>query len=212
MRHLAIVGVVLMSMTSAHAEVLAAVEQGDIAKLTQAITASDAIDERNSEGQTALLVATWKNNIAAAEQLIAAGADVNAKDNISDSPYLVAGAHGRTEILKLVLANGADLKSVNRFGGTALIPAAEKGHPEAVRMLVAAGVDLDHINRLGWTALMEAVVLTNGGPIFVEIVKTLLEAGADPNIADNDGVSALTHAKSRNFTEMVTLLETHGGM
>eukprot|EP01133_Synstelium_polycarpum_P004398 gene4398-5147_t len=126
-----------------------------------------------------------------ADALIKAGANVNHKDSINDSPYLVAGAQGRVEILKICLANGADLKSTNRYGGIALIPAAEKGHPEAVRLLIAAGCHLDHVNRLGWTALLEVCILTNGGPIFQDILAQLIAAGASISIPDKDGVTAL---------------------
>ncbi|MNP63955.1 Ankyrin repeats (3 copies) [compost metagenome] len=108
--------------------------------------------------------------------------------------------------MRLTLEHGADLKSTNRYGGTALIPAAERGHVETVQMLIDAGVDVNHLNRLHWTALLEAVILGDGGPRHVEIVRRLLQAGADPTIADKDGVSALEHARQRGYQEMVQLL------
>ncbi|MBF0679444.1 MAG: ankyrin repeat domain-containing protein [Devosia sp.] len=208
MRKLILLGVLGMVLTSnAAAAILTAVEQGDIPALETAIAAGEDIEQRNARGQTPLLVAVWNNDLDAATRLVAAGADVNAKDAIDDSPYLVAGAHGRVEILKLLLANGADLASTNRYGGTALIPAAEKGHPEAVALLIEAGVDIDHVNNLGWTALLEAVILTDGGPTAQQIVKLLLDAGADRTIPDRDGITAIQHAKTRNFTEIAALLE-----
>ena len=39
----------------------------------------------------------------------------------------------------------------------------------------------------------------------------LLAAGADPAIADADGVTALQHAEQRGFDGIVTLLEGHHG-
>ena len=114
-------------------------------------------------------------------------------------------------ILKLTLSHGADLKSTNRFGGTALIPAAERGHVEAVEMLIAAGVKVDHVNRLGWTALLEAIILSDGGPRHVEIVKRLLAAGADPRLADGEGMTPLKHARQRGYDAMVKLLQAAGG-
>ena len=144
-------------------------------------------------------------------ELIAAGADVNAKDDIDDSPYLYAGAEGRIEILKMTLAAGADLKSTNRYGGTALIPAAHHGHPEAVRILLGTAIDKDHINKLGWTALLEAVILGDGGPTHTEIVRLLVEAGVNVNLADREGVTPLQHARRRGFREMVRILEAKGG-
>jgi ankyrin repeat protein len=142
--------------------------------------------------------------------LIAAGADVNAKDKIQDSPYLYAGAEGRNEILKMTLAAGADLKSVNRYGGTALIPAAHHGHPETVKILLATTIDKDHINKLGWTALLEAVILGDGGAVHTEIVRLLVAAGADVNIADRDGVTPFKHARQRGYTAIAGLLAAAG--
>jgi len=189
---------------------LAAARDNDAAALSQMLGAGQAVDVRDSAGRTALLVATHANAVDAARVLVAAGADVNAKDDIKDTPYLYAGAEGRVEILKLLLANGANLKDTNRYGGTALIPAAEKGHPENVRLLLAAGVDPDHVNGLGWTALLEAVILTDGGPTYREIVADLIKGGADVNRADGDGVTPLAHARARGYGEIVRLLEAAG--
>ncbi len=60
-------------------------------------------------------------------------------------------------------------------------------------------IDKDHVNKLGWTALLEAVILGDGGKTHTEIVRLLVEAGANPNIADRDGVTPLAHAKKRGY-------------
>jgi ankyrin repeat protein len=201
------------AVTNARAEggpakaLLEAAASGDAAALERSLAAGVKVDIRDAAGRTPLLLATHGNHVAVAKLLIAAGADVNAKDDIQDSAYLYAGAHGRTEILKMTLAAGADLKSVNRYGGTALIPACHYGHVDAVKVLLATRIDIDHVNRLGWTALLEAVILGDGGPVHTEIVRLLLEAGANPAIADREGVTPLEHAKRRSFTPMVRLLE-----
>jgi ankyrin repeat protein len=188
---------------------IAAAARGDLASVERLIREGASVKAKDNRGRTALLAATHGNHVDAARALIAAGADVNAKDDIQDSPYLYAGAEGRTEILKLTLPT-ADLKSVNRYGGTALIPAAHHGHPDAVRLLLATAIDKDHVNRLGWTALLEAVILGDGGPVHTEIVRLLVEAGANVNIADRENVTPLQHAKRRGFGEMVRILESRG--
>ena len=188
---------------------IAAAAKGDTASVERLIREGASVKAKDNRGRTALLAATHGNHVDAARALIAAGADVNAKDDIQDSPYLYAGAEGRTEILKLTLPT-ADLKSVNRYGGTALIPAAHHGHPDAVRLLLATAIDKDHVNRLGWTALLEAVILGDGGPVHTEIVRLLVEAGANVNIADRENVTPLQHAKRRGFGEMVRILESRG--
>ncbi len=164
------------------------------------------IEARDADGRTALLIATRANDIGAARLLIEAGADVNAKDAIHDTPYLYAGAEGHLEILRLCLAAGANLKDTNRYGGTALIPACHHGHPETVAELLKTEIAIDHVNHLGWTALLETIILSDGGPVHQNILKKLLDAGANPKIPDFAGVTPLEHAQQRGYTEMATLL------
>jgi ankyrin repeat protein len=184
----------------------------DAAQIQALLSHGADIDARDEAGRTALLIATHGNRIEVARALIEAGADVNAKDRINDSPYLYAGARGHLEILKMTLAHGADLRSTNRYGGTALIPAAERGHVDTVRSLIEAGVDVDHVNNLGWTALLEAIILGNGGEHHQQIVELLVKAGADVNLADQDSVKPLQHARSRGFREIEAFLVAAGAM
>lgn len=186
---------------------LQAARENDTDSLRRALDGGFPVESRDDKGRTALLLATHANAIDAARMLIAAGANVNAKDQLNDSPYLFAGAEGRLEILKMTVAAGADLTSVNRYGGTALIPAAHHGHVDVVRYLLTTEIPVDHVNDLGWTALMEAVILGNGGPAYQTIVRLLLEAGANREIADFEGITPLRHARRRGFTKIAELLE-----
>mgnify|MGYP001420574683 FL=1 len=190
---------------------LEAVEQGDSAKVREILSDKRArTNIADDQGQSPLLRATWLNHIDIARQLIRAGADVNQADAIHDSPYLLAGAQGRLEILRMTLENGADLRSVNRYGGTALIPAAEHGYVEVVRLLLKSGVDPNHVNYLGWTALHEAIVVSDGGPAHQEVLRLLIQAGADVNLPDRQGVRPLSLARQRSQTEMAKILEQAG--
>ncbi len=188
------------------ATLVAAAEAGDLAALRHALEAGTPVDARDARRRTALLAATHANRVDAARLLIERGADVNAKDDLQDSPFLYAGAQGRLEILRLTLAAGADLKSTNRYGGTALIPAAHHGHVDTVRALLKTKIDIDHVNRLGWTALLEAVILGDGGAAHTEIVSELLAHGANPRVADSQGVTPLAHAEQRGQAAVAELL------
>jgi len=99
---------------------------------------------------------------------------------------------------------------VNRFGGVSVIPASERGHVEYVRRVVSTGIDVNHVNRLGWTALLEAVILGDGGARHQEIVRILLDAGADASIGDHDAVTALEHAERLGFAEIAAILKSAG--
>ena len=53
---------------------------------------------------------------------------------------------------------------------------------------------------------MEAVVLGDGGPRYVETARLLLGGGADPRLADRDGVTPLGRAERRGHTALGALL------
>ncbi|EKT59917.1 ankyrin repeat domain-containing protein [Providencia sneebia] len=189
---------------------LQAAEEGQLTRVQQLVEQGADIEKRDIRLRTPLLAATHNNQIDVARYLIENGADVNAKDAIQDSAYLYAGARGLQEILELTLSHGADLKSVNRYGGTALIPAAERGHIKTVETLIDAGVDVNHVNRLGWTALIEAIVLGDGSDKYAQIVTLLIHGGADVNLADSKGITPLTLAKNKGYTNLVNILEKAG--
>ena len=184
-----------------------AAERGDVSAIASLVATGVDIDWQDSRGRTAVMAATHANQVAAVALLIDAGADIDVQDSMRDNPFLYSGAEGLLEILRLCVAAGADTKLVNRYGGSALIPAAERGHVAVVEeILLTTDVDVDHVNNLGWTALLEAVILTDGGPKHQQIVQLLLDHGADPSIADRDGVTALEHARRRGFAEIEKIL------
>ncbi len=45
----------------------------------------------------------------------------------------------------------------------------------------------------------------------IEIVKLLLEAGADPNVVQGEAITPVSIARARGFTEILQLLLQHGG-
>lgn len=166
------------------------------------------IDEVNAKQETPLLIATHLNYVEIAKRLIDAGADVNKQDAIQDSAYLFGAAEGRTEILRYILEHAQPNQQVyNRYGGNSIIPAAEKGHIENVRLLLTDGkVDINHQNNFGYTALIEAVALTDGSKVYQDIVRLLVDAGADQSLRDNSGKTALDYARQKNYQEIINIL------
>lgn len=108
--------------------------------------------------------------------------------------------------MRTTLANGTDVTSLDSYRGTGLIRAAHRGYAAIVRELLGAGIAVDHVNNLGWTALLEAIILGDGGPEHVDVVAALLDGGADPNLADGQGVRPLAHARERGYDAIAALL------
>jgi ankyrin repeat protein len=63
----------------------------------------------------------------------------------------------------------------------------------------------------GWTALHEAVVLGNGGPNHVATVELLVKAGADADLKDRQGLTALMYARQRRYDAIIKILEPARG-
>jgi uncharacterized protein len=186
---------------------LEAAARGEVDTLQRLIAAGVSLESANAAGETPLLLAVKYNHLAAAVLLIDAGSNINAQAANKDSPWLLAGALGRTEMLRHMIPKGPDFSVRNRFGGNALIPACERAHVDAVKVLLTTKIDVNHVNDLGWTCLLEIVILGDGGPRHVKVAKLVLAAGADPKIADKDGVSPLTHARRKGQTEIARLIE-----
>jgi ankyrin repeat protein len=139
----------------------------------------------------------------ACEALIEAGADVNAKDYTEQSAYLISTSEVGDDVrlLELTLRNGADVGSLDSYNGTGLIRASDRGHVRIVERLLQTETDVDHVNNLGWTALLEAIILGEGDARHTEVVRLLVEGGADPSIPDGEGVTPLQHAEQRGYFE-----------
>ena len=182
---------------------------GDLAEVRRLLSAGADVDQRDARGRTAVTAAAMEEHVEVVTALVDAGADVDLQDTDRNNPLLVAGENGNVALLQAVLRGDPDLRVTNRFGGTALIPAADRGHVGMVRALLATEIPIDHVNQLGWTALLEAVVLGDGGRAHQEIVRSLVEAGADVGIADRDGVTALEHARRRGYRAIARILAAH---
>jgi ankyrin repeat protein len=189
---------------------ISAAGKGDIEAVKSLLKKDIYIHTQDKEGRCALVAAAYQNHLEIVDLLIAAGADVNMKDNTLQSAYLISTSDGFTELLKKTLKAGADVYCTDSYNGTGLIRAADRGHVEIIKELLKTDIRVNHINRIGWTALHEAIILGDGGQRHTEVVRMLVEAGADVNLPDKEGVSPLAHAKKRSFTNIIKILENSG--
>jgi ankyrin repeat protein/DNA-binding beta-propeller fold protein YncE len=199
-----------IEMEQLNMALIAAAGQGDLAAVKDLLNQGASVHASNGQGVTALIAAAYQNQLEVAKVLIEAGADVNVKDNTQQSAYLIPTAEGYLDLLKLTLQVGADVHSLDSYNGTGLIRAADRGHVEIIEELLKTDIAIDHVNRLGWTALLEAIILGDGRQRHTEVVRLLVQAGADVNLADSNGVTPLAHARQRGFEEIEAILESAG--
>jgi len=140
--------------------------------------------------------------------LLKKGADPNIKNDAGVTALIRTSLKGHTQVVQALLNHGADVNARADNGGTALLAATISGHATTLRTLLDKNTDSVTVDarerREGYTAL---VLAAKDGHI--DIVRWLLEAGANPNIPSNAGMTALIHAAGGGYTEMVTELLDH---
>ena len=202
--------ILLAAQQSRGLQLIHAAEQGDLESVQFLLGQGASVEVQDENGRTALIAAAYQNNLPIAELLIRVGADVNRQDNTKQSAYLISTSEGYLELLKLTLHAGADVHGTDSYNGTGLIRAADRGHVEIIQELLKTGIKIDHINNLGWTALLEAIILGDGGPRHTEVVRLLVEAGANVNLPDSNGITPLAHARQRGYAPIMEILSAAG--
>jgi uncharacterized protein len=191
-------------------QLVIASEKGDIETVKSLLKKDVYIHAQDGEGRCAIVAAAYKNHLEIVDLLITAGADVNMKDNTIQSAYLISAMEGYLELMKKTLKAGADVHSTDSDNGTGLIRASDRGHVEVIKELLKTDIRVNHINRMSWTALHEAIMFGDGGKRHTEIVRLLVDAGADINLPDKDGLTPLAKAKNKNYTDIIAILENSG--
>ncbi len=174
-----------------------AARQGDLSKLA-ALFAADAtlLAARNHLGQSALMLAKYHRQHAAAEWILAQRPALTLHE---------ACAAGVTSAVKETLgAQGSKFIDAHAPDGfTPLTLACFFGHPEIAAYLVnqGANVNLAATNPMRVAPLHAAVAARQP-----EIVKTLLQAGADVNQPQQQGWRPLHGAAQNGDAESVKIL------
>ena len=119
------------------------------------------------------------------------------------TPLMLAAFNGHTGIVEALIQAGADVNRRDEIGRTALMFASTGAFPETVQALIQNGAAVninDHGER--WTPLMWAAAEGHA-----EVVKVLLDAGADRHVQDVDDDTARDFAVQKGHPEVAALLD-----
>ncbi len=132
-------------------------------------------------------------------------ADFDYTGTIVDLRRAVLNAESET-VKRFLLIPGTNLDLPDKFGMTLLHYAADLGNTDIARNLISAQANVNFINpNSGWTPLFHAV---NGD--YDDAAKLLMMAGADVNIQDSRGWTALHIALFRGNKKSTNALRVAG--
>ena len=141
------------------------------------------------------------------QKILDQGAHVNAANKEGTTPLLLACSIAQVETVKLLLKANADPNIAYADGDACLHAAiASDCSKETIQEIIDHGAEVNSVNKRGRTALLLGCFYRQ-----TDSVKVLLEAGADPSIADEEGFSCL-HAAIDGYCSKNTLqaLIDHG--
>jgi ankyrin repeat protein len=179
---------------------------------------------------TALIYAARANDLESVKTLLDAGVDVNQQSGYGWTPLLVATQNRYYKLAAYLIERGADVNLPNKGGWVPLYLATDNrniengdypvrkpdmDHLEFIRLLLDKGANVNHrvkdssetrtvftnqwLSEDGATAFLRA---SQSGDI--DLMKLLLERGADPKIETALGVSALQVAAGIGWVEGIT--------
>jgi ankyrin repeat protein len=157
-------------------------------------------------GSTPLLFAARHGDVESARVLLASGANVNDLLPDGTSALTVAAHSNHAPLVQLLLDRGANANIIGS-GYTALHAAVLRGNPDSVRALVARGAFINSRLRHGTPTMRGSrefflpESLTGATPLWLaarfleqDLLRLLLERGADPSLTLQDGTTILMAA------------------
>lgn len=187
-----------------------------------------AVNATSEYGETALMTAIYSPEIV--KFLIEKGADINAQDKNGITALMNAASYGKSDVVRILIDNCADVGLKGNGGETAQLLAELQNHNHIVTIIKAAKrkrvsqkelweavkngelstvkkalkdecANVNQRNANDETMLMIAAQQGNG-----DIVSLLLKNGADTNLKNKEGLTALELAKQNNHEEIIETL------
>ena len=128
--------------------------------------------------------------------------DINKMSNAGTALHVAVASCSNVGICRLLLDHGADLEAVDRKGNTPLL--ATQIHNswtryDIITMLLDSGANINAVNTMTGNTLLHSVVRWRD---YIDVVRLLLDRGADPRIKNKKDATVL-HVAESNYTHMI---------
>jgi len=162
---------------------------GAVKSLIKQGVSPNAVDEN---GNPMLVLAIKDHSYQVIDLLLSTkGMDVDLSNKQGETPLMLASINGELPLAKaLIVKNKAQ---IDHIGWTPLHYACAKGHLDVASLLISNGANVNSLSLGGTTPLMMAV--QSGNEL---LVKLLLDKGADLQLRNAEGVSAIDIADIYN--------------
>ena len=158
------------------------------------------INARGGRQVSPMHTAAYAGHAEILSLLLDHGADLEGRGDYDMTPLLQASMGGNLEAGLCLLDRGANINGRNRFGGVPLLYAANYGHVEFARMLLKRGAGINENDNVGGKTPLHCAV----EGMKIQVVRLLLEHGADVNVRDKQDRTPSQHAEQREIAELLS--------
>lgn len=195
--------IVLIGFSAVHAgsydDFFVAIKRDSAAMVSALLDRGFDPNTLNPEGEYGLILALRERSLHVAEVLIANPATrVEVRTAEDESPLMLAAIRGYAAVCQQLIERDAD---VNKPGWTPLHYAATGGHEDIMQLLLDNNAYVDAASPNGSTPLMMAAMYGTAAA-----VRLLLEAGADPSLKNDLGLTAIDFAAKVQKTDSVAII------
>jgi ankyrin repeat protein len=185
----------------------------DLAKVRLLVDRGADVNVVANGGRTALFLAAMSNGSAEiVKLLLAKGANARAVDSLKMTALTAATLGDDAGTIRQLIDAGVDVNASDTHGTTPLMNAAMSGNLEAVKLLLAKGANVNTVSgppyepvKNGTIALGQFTALSLAATGPADVVKALIDAGADVNVKEFRGMTPLMFAAVTDHGDLETL-------
>lgn len=174
------------------------------------LEAGASVSMPDEDGHSPLWHAAGVGNVEVGRLLLEYGAPIEVGTQDGGTPLAWAARADHTAFVDLLLNEGANMNALDS-GGRGIMSSAVNtfgklfGNGRTVQFLIDKGADVNHADHRGFTPLQWAIGNSAGALLVTHL---LIEAGANPNEATNDGRPFVEFAEERGTPKLHAYLQS----